>query len=244
MKINFKFNKETVKVKIYELVDSEDLSTPRYVGITVKSLKDRLNIHLSKSALKYNNHRINWIKSVINKSGKIVINLIEEVEGWGNACQREIYWIKKYREIGYNLTNSVDGGQGLYGRIISEESRKKMSDARKGFTPTTETRLKQSKARKNYVKNNPISNETKLKLSKLAKNRKHTLEAKKKMSKSRTNKILQYTIEGAFLKEWNSIKEIAAYFNCSTSNITRACNGRNKTAKGFVWKYKLKKELE
>lgn len=87
MKNNFKFDKDTVKVKIYELIDlSDENLIPRYVGITVKSLRDRLHIHLSKSALKYNNHRINWIKSVLNKKETIVINLIEEVVGWKNAC--------------------------------------------------------------------------------------------------------------------------------------------------------------
>lgn len=50
--------------------------------------------------------------------------------------------------------------------------------------------------------------------------------------------ILQYNLEGNFIKEWSSVSEAAKFYNISSSNIVTNCNGRYKTAGGFVWKYK------
>ncbi len=50
--------------------------------------------------------------------------------------------------------------------------------------------------------------------------------------------ILQYDIHGNFIKEWRSIIQAAKETNSNHDSITGACVGRNKTAGGFVWKYK------
>ena len=52
-------------------------------------------------------------------------------------------------------------------------------------------------------------------------------------------KVLQYDLNGNFIKEWDSIKEAAYYLNIKYHNsITNCCGGRSKTAGGFIWKYK------
>ena len=69
-------------------------------------------------------------------------------------------------------------------------------------------------------------------------------EAKKKMSDSHKGKpsknkkiVYQYSLDGEFLKEWKSISECDNNgFNKSL--ISLCCNGKNKTAYGFIWRYK------
>lgn len=48
--------------------------------------------------------------------------------------------------------------------------------------------------------------------------------------------ILQYDLEGNFIKEWKSIKEATKNLKCS--NITNVLKGRYKQDNGFIWRYK------
>lgn len=48
-------------------------------------------------------------------------------------------------------------------------------------------------------------------------------------------KINQYTLEGDFVKTWDSITEIARFYGCSNSNIHRALNNPTNSAVGFIW---------
>jgi hypothetical protein len=51
-------------------------------------------------------------------------------EGSGNWAAAERWWIKFYREeVGMQLTNMTDGGEGMSGFSFAPGSRKKMSDA-------------------------------------------------------------------------------------------------------------------
>ena len=53
--------------------------------------------------------------------------------------------------------------------------------------------------------------------------------------------VNQYSKEGVFVKEWQSIKEASKAVNTSASNISSCIKGREKSAGGFVWKYKDQK---
>ena len=52
-----------------------------------------------------------------------------------------------------------------------------------------------------------------------------------------TTSILQYDLEGNFIRKWNSIKEAADYYNINSSNISECLTGRNKSSNKFIWKY-------
>lgn len=52
--------------------------------------------------------------------------------------------------------------------------------------------------------------------------------------------ILQFEIDGTFVKEWISSTEIAKCFHCSNNTITMCCNGVTKTSMGYIWRYKDK----
>ena len=57
-------------------------------------------------------------------------------------------------------------------------------------------------------------------------------------NKKRTKAILQYDLDGKFIKEWDSILNAAIYYNVSATNISACLNNRQKTCKGYIWKYK------
>jgi hypothetical protein len=53
--------------------------------------------------------------------------------------------------------------------------------------------------------------------------------------------IEQYTLEGIFLKLYNSLRDAANETNTDSASIINVCKGRRKTAGGFIWKYKNSK---
>jgi hypothetical protein len=50
--------------------------------------------------------------------------------------------------------------------------------------------------------------------------------------------ILQYDKDGNFIKEWKSTVDAANFYKKTPSCINLALKGTNKTAAGFIWKYK------
>lgn len=50
-------------------------------------------------------------------------------------------------------------------------------------------------------------------------------------------KILQYTKSGEFVREWPSLREAQIELGIAQSSICRCCNGKRKSAGGYVWKY-------
>ena len=51
-------------------------------------------------------------------------------------------------------------------------------------------------------------------------------------------KILQYDLDGNFIKCWGSIVEASKYYNTTINNLWACLNKKSKTAKGFLWEYK------
>lgn len=49
--------------------------------------------------------------------------------------------------------------------------------------------------------------------------------------------VLQYSIDGEFIKQWESTKEIQRSLGFANPNISACCLGKKETAYGFVWRY-------
>lgn len=49
--------------------------------------------------------------------------------------------------------------------------------------------------------------------------------------------LLQYDLEGNFIKEWISAKEVQRQLNFAQGNISRCLNGEYKQCYGFKWNY-------
>ena len=121
-----------------------------------------------------------WKSNSYRYAGKVINNARAKygIEAFGFEILKECddkelnYWERYYiKELntktpyGYNMT---DGGDGKSGCPISEETKKKMSEAHKG--------------EKSYIYGKHLSEETKKKLSKSHKGKKQSEETKKKRS--------------------------------------------------------------
>lgn len=101
-----------------------------YIGIT-EDFERRLAMHWSRAR--------SGSQAVLHKAirkyseNNFNVKLIEKVETWEKACEREIYYIKDLKTKipdGYNMTN---GGEGTLGLIVSKEVKQKLSIAHKGL---------------------------------------------------------------------------------------------------------------
>lgn len=121
------------RTSIYVLKDPETLEI-RYVGKTVSELKHRLKGHIYRSKLE-KNHRAYWIKSILDKG---LSPLIEEIDScqWTESQNLEIYYIKKYKDLNFNLVNSTEGGEGNLGYVKSEETIDKLKNSLRKNSPT------------------------------------------------------------------------------------------------------------
>lgn len=64
----------------------------------------------------------------------------------------------------------------------------------------------------------------------------NSLENLKKACEKRKRKVRQYTNNGIFISEFNSIKEAELKTNINNRRISDVCNGKKELAGGFVWK--------
>lgn len=98
-----------------------------YIGQTRKLLEERFNEHITLSRRSsYHLHR------AIKKYGieHFTYSIIEEVDE-NNINEREMFWINEFDSFrcGYNMTL---GGEGKKGYFSSEETKEKISKAKKG----------------------------------------------------------------------------------------------------------------
>jgi len=114
---------------IYSLIDPRN-GMIRYIGKTTESLSSRYSKHIY-NATRHNRHSphlCNWIRSVIAKGSHPIIGVLEEVLDDRNLGDVERSWISLYRYKDLSdLVNATDGGDGSPGRIISADTRKRMS---------------------------------------------------------------------------------------------------------------------
>jgi group I intron endonuclease len=173
---------------IYKVTNK--INGKEYVGQTVKSLKQRKQKHISDVTKQRNNfHFHNALRKYgsDNFTWKILqkCDIIEELN------KLEIYYIGLYNtfEKGYNLTL---GGGGNLGYKASEETRKKMSENKKGsknhFYGKTHTEETKKKIYETAIGRIP-SEETRKKMSKSHKDFKHSEESKRKMSELALGRI-------------------------------------------------------
>lgn len=49
--------------------------------------------------------------------------------------------------------------------------------------------------------------------------------------------ILQFSLNGEFIKKWNCAKDAARELNINDNHIGSCCRGKRKTTYGYIWKY-------
>jgi hypothetical protein len=196
-------------IYIYGLKDPET-NEIRYVGKTT-NINTRLKAHITRS--RYNKyHSARWIQSLIKKGLKPVIELIEECTE-SNWIEREKYWIAHYREL-FDLTNVLDGGEGGF------------TITRAGSKWTDKQRENNRKARLGVsVKHSDGGN-------------KKRAEGVRRYYENNKKPVLQYDLDGNFIKEWESSVDAGKILGMPYSNINRVCKNKGLITAGFMWRYK------
>jgi len=194
----------------------------RYVGQTRRKFEERQAHHKKDSEVcdfkfyraicKYGWDNFNWA---------VIVEGVESVESLNRLEQ---YWIKELDTF-KNGYNSTTGGEGC---IVSAETKKKMSESRKG---------------------RHLSEETKKKISESHKGKHFSEEHRKKLSESHKGRtgannpcskpVLQLDKEtGTVIAEFAGLNEAERVTGIYHNDISKVCRGRNKSSGGYYWQYK------
>lgn len=210
-------------------------------------------VYIGKSEKEFNKNYYGsglLLEKAIKKYGKenFTIEMIDIANSIEELNEKEIYWIKKYKNNSYNLAEGGTGGWAT--KYYTKEQRKAysnhLSKIRKGKTHTEETRKKLSLMHKgkkfgdskkvsdtlkerwkdpNSIYNNP---EFRKRLSEAGKKRIWTEEVKKKISDSRWGKnnpaAIRVQVDG---KIYETRRECAKVFQISDTAVTKRCKSKN-----------------
>lgn len=176
---------------------------PKYIGYTNNSVQKRWTQH--RSAARRNNPQV--LYQAIRKHGEEAFSIEVLVEHEDAIYLRDVMEQKLIEEYqthvshgsGYNVTY---GGEGCYGRIPSEETRKRISEAKKGSVCREETRKRISNSKKGsspWMKGRHHSEHSRNMMSlakrgkpspkKGIKGKPHSQETKKRMSESHKKRL-------------------------------------------------------
>lgn len=122
-------------------------------------------------------------------------------------------WDTQNRECGYNMTS---GGDGTPGYHPSEETRKKLSNARK---------------REN------LSEETLRRRSEGLKGRKFSEEHKHKIGAANSKPIEMLSKDNVVVDSFLSAQEAERVTGISHSHISQCCNGKRNSTGGYMWRF-------
>jgi hypothetical protein len=215
---------------VYRHIRKDNLQ-PFYIGIG-KEKKRAYKTHKS-------NRNKHWI-NIYKKYGHIVEILTKDI-GWEDACELEMFLISKYGRIDNKtgiLVNMTNGGEGQLGVIPSKETRLKISKSQMGNKinlgkeHSQETKRKISNAKKGIK----MSEDTKLKISESNKGIYPSEESRLKMSISKTKRSLKVILNkenGIFYLGCKEAAESVGYSECHLNKMLR--NKRvNKTNLMYV----------
>ncbi len=200
---------------IYTLNDPRN-NQIRYVGKTEQKFSYRLNGHLQDVG---RCHRVNWINELKALGLKPLIKQLEIVRG-DNWKDRERFWIKKFRELGFNLTNNTSGGDGVCGLPQETRDRMRLTWLGRKHSPETIATLIRVRGLKRFRH----KKSSKLKMSNIMKGRKilwvdKIAEANRKLTKYQVESIKLRLERG----ELN--KNLAAEFGVDRTTLSKVKMG-------------------
>ena len=192
-----------MKSKTFEVYKITNLINNKiYIGITNQGAGVRFQKHLSDAL-----HGSPFpIHNALRKYGRqnFSLEIIEFCKNSEELKEREKYWISFYnandRSIGYNMT---EGGDGTFGRTLSEETKEKIRQKAIGRKASEETKKKMSELRKGYKITDNVRN------------------VFNKCNANRSKKVLQFDLDGNFLNEYASISEAAKASKTDRNVIAR-----------------------
>lgn len=208
-----------------------DKNEPFHVGIGTKIKGSSYSKEYSRAFSNTGRNRF-W-RNVVNKNKNYRIEIVLESNDYSFIKEKEKEFIKLYgrKNLGKGtLTNLTDGGDGVLGRIWTEEDRRKISETKKKNPPIiTEERRKQLGS---YNLGKKWSDEFREKMKET--NIKNGLNLRGK-NHPFSKPIFQYSLDGHFIKTWYSSLEIERALNIASSPIRQVLKNKIGITNGFLW---------
>ena len=172
-------------------------------------------------------HRLVAYMFIENDDIKNKVQVNHKDEDKSNNTVENLEWCTASYNNNYGTRNERVAEK-LKDRELSEETRNKISEKAKGRKQSDKAKQKASETCKARIgEKHPMYG-------------KHqSEEAKRKMSDNSTSKrqVVQTTLDGEFIKIWNSITEVTKTLGIDGSSISKVCRGKNSYAKGYKWYY-------
>lgn len=192
-----------------------DTNQPFYIGIGTKQenkYKNSFEKTYHRAVSKKN--RNDFWKNVVNKTG-YKVQILMESDNYKFLENKEKEFIKLYGRVDIKtglLVNFTEGGSGVLS--ISDETKDKIRNKLLGHKDSDEIREKKSRLNVKFW------------LGKVGKDF--------FMSKE----VLQFDLQGNFIQEFENAVDVKRKLGFDTANIYRCCQGKRKTCKKYVWKFK------
>lgn len=140
----------------------------------------------------------------------------------------EIKWINHFKTNKTGLNILEGGGNSRKGVKHTNETKQKMSESHLGKQDTEQTKNKKSQSAKGKIKN-----ET------------HRTNLSKSCSEAFGRPVIQKSLNGEFIKEWDTGKQAAVELNLSYTSINNCCRRKEINpikytySQGFIFEYKF-----
>lgn len=203
------------------------LNNKIYIGQTIRQPSLRWNEHKSESLCPTSKHgRLYHLHCAIRKYGvdSFIFEVIDECPD-NERFRVETKYILKYQsndpQKGYNYVVEGSGRTPYSSQKIKELwekgfSRNEIAEILNAQPLTISSRLHQL-----GVSHEEVVNRKK----------------KEKWSEWQSKPVIQYSLDGTFIKEWNSATECSSY-GYLQSAVSNVCRQEQYSAYGFLWKYK------
>ena len=235
------YKKVDDKIYIYGLVDPRN-NEVFYIGYT-QYLKKRFNVHLNVDGYRRekNLYKDNVIRKILNSGLMPQIIILDSCEKKYNEIQQkyeheliEIKYIEKYKNKNIKLTNLTNGGEG--GRtklkpvyqydengifLRKYESVNSVAESY-GVGADIISKVVDQRGKKSYRGTYLFSSKEKA----------NSFVFKKTI---KTIPIIQYTLNGEFVSEYNNQNEAFKMTQVSQASISNCINGKSQQAGGFLW---------
>jgi len=192
-----------------------DKNKPFYIGIGTKTNAD---IKYGTYNRAFGDKKNNTIWKKIKNKTEYKVEILYESDDYELIKEKEKEFIKMYGRIDLAtgcLANMTDGGDGTINVIVSEKARQLRSICHKGKVPW-------NKNIKGYKK------------------QPHTDDSKRNISLAKSKSVIQFSLSGEFIKEWESIVIASETLFIPRSSICQCANYKNRkvfTAFNFIWIY-------
>jgi len=198
---------------------------PFYIG-KGKNNRDKHHLYLANNENTHNKYLTSKIKKILKTNQSPIIFRFKDKVNETEALNYEKKLIKSIgrKDLGLGpLCNHTDGGESNSNKIITLKARTHKGVFKKGQIPWN----------KNLKGYKIHTQETKQNTSLRFKNKKRSEQEKLKISRSHNGKsILQYDLNGNFIKEWLTGRDC---INNGFKSVVTALHQNRNFANGYLW---------